>query len=121
MEEPDIVYSRGAFPDVQNELSVFPPKLINGVFSCGWYGTAIDPERGSFAIVNADGPLGGKVGDYVRVSYLSKSVTVYCVEALSIPYDLVLARRAYYQLAELWTSYLNVRVSDIADSTNGPS
>ena len=121
IEEPDIVFSRGAFPDVQADLAVYPPRLIDGVFTCGWYGTAIHPERGSFCLVNEASKLGDRVGDYLRVSYLSKSVTVYCVQALTLPYDLALTRRAFFELAELWTPYLDVRVSNIVDGYDGSS
>ena len=119
MEESDIVYARGGFPDVQDELDAFPSLPITGLFTCGWYGTAINEQRGSFAIVNDAGPLEDKVGDYLRVSYGKQSATVYVLESLTLPYDLVVARRAYYQLAELWTPYLDVRVADIADSYDG--
>lgn len=120
-EERDIIFARGAFPDVQADLAVYPPRAINGVFTCGWYGTAINPERGSFCLVNEDGPLADRVGDYLRLSYLSEQVTLYCVEALSLPYDLAVTRRAFFELAELWTPYLDVRVSDIVDGYDGTS
>lgn len=119
MEESDIIYARGAFPDVQTELDVYPSLLIDGLFTCGWYGTAVNEERGSFAIVNDAGPLADKVGDYLRVSYGRQHATVYCLETLTIPYDIVITRRAYFQLAELWAPYLDVRVSDIADTFDG--
>lgn len=121
VDEADIIYARGGFPDVQAELAIYPARLVDGVFTCGWYGTAISPERGSFCIVNVDGPLADRVGDYLRVSYLTKSVTVYCLEAFSIPYDLAVTRRAFYEIAELWNPYLDVRVSDILDGYDGAS
>lgn len=115
-EESDIVFARRNFIEVQAALDVYPSKMIDGVFTCGWYGTAINAERGSFCVVNEDGPLADRVGEYIRVSYLNGSVSVYCLESLTIPYDLALARRAYYDLSPLWTSFLNVRVADLQDN-----
>ena len=121
MLEPDIIYSARAFPDVQADLNLYPPRPINGVFTCGWYGTSISEGRGSFAIVNDNGPLADRIGDYLRVQFTNKSVTVYCVESFTIPYDIAITRRAYFELAELWTPYLDVRVSDIVDTYDGSS
>lgn len=114
--EADILYARGAFPEIQLELSAFPSRRIDGLFSCGWYGTAINDERGSFCIVNSEGPLAEMVGEYLRVYYLTKDVALYCVESHAIPYDLAITRRAYFELASLWTPYLNVRVATLVDS-----
>ena len=114
--EPEVVAGRQAFADTQTMMAPYPSIAITGEFSCGWYGTALNDERGAFCVVNADGPLGDQVGSYLRVSRLGKSVDVYCVEAYGLPVDLALSRRAFFGLAELWQAGLMVRVGRIEDN-----
>lgn len=113
--EPDIVFARGAFPAVQIDLDDYPSKAIAGEFVCGWYGTGINEERGSFCVVSSNGELANRVGDYLRISYLTNHVTLYCVESHDILYDLAITRRAYWELAALWTPNLSVRIADVLD------
>lgn len=113
--EPDIVFARGGFPDVQTTLEDYPSKAIPGEFVCGWYGTSINDERGSFCIVSSNGELADRVGSYLRISYLTNHVSLYCVESHDILYDLAITRRAYWELAALWTPNLSVRVADVLD------
>lgn len=120
-EEPDIVFARGGFSDVQDTLMQYSTRRLDGLFTCGWYGTAIQPERGSFCIVNANGDLANQIGNYLSVTYGGLSTALYCVETRQIPYDIAITRRAFLDLAPLWKPYLNVRVGQLLDGYDGSS
>lgn len=116
--ESEIVAGRHAFVDVQSEWANYPDIRLDSAMSCSWYGTSLNDERGSFCVVNLDGPLSDEVGSYLRVSYGLKSVAVYCVEAFVIPFDIALSRRAFFALAPLWTPDLTVRVARIVEGND---
>ena len=145
LNETEVNFSRKDFTTVQSKLATFPEIALEGEFTCGWYGTVVSEERGSFCIVNADSPLFDYIGDYLRIRHAHstqpattavvggvsassivatndtfvRSISVYCLESHGIPYDLALTRRAYLALAPLWTPYLSVRVGQVLDGYDG--
>jgi hypothetical protein len=95
--EPDVLLARQAFCDAQAAM-VGALKRI-GDFSVGWYGTDTSDERGSFAVVNASGPLIGNVGDYLHVVNGRHDVFVYVIGSkTNLLTDLALTRRSYQQI-----------------------
>lgn len=83
------------------------------LLACGWHGTATDPGRGAFAVVDAAGPGAGLVGHQVRVTHVASGRVVYVwVRAAvnDLVDDMTLTRRAFVELAPLWTTNLTVRV-----------
>jgi hypothetical protein len=123
--ESDINFARNGFTDVQATLDTYAAKMFDGEFTCGWYGTIVNDERGAFCVVNPDSDLADEVGNYLRIKHSYSgtldAISVYCVESHSIPYDLALSRRAFLALAPLWTPYLNVRVGQVLDGYDGGS
>lgn len=73
------------------------------IANCGWHGTRTDPERGSFVLVNADGPLADLVGERLRITSgrggaTIRSVVAYCHTRASLQEDLSLPRRLFFEL-----------------------
>jgi hypothetical protein len=79
-----------------------------------WHGTAIDPNRGSFAVVRADSPLAGLVGERIKVTTSvgpPRSCLAYVFQAVStLDADLSLARRAFAELELLAADFVDVHV-----------
>jgi hypothetical protein len=65
---PDMHLARYGFATAQNEFgrSGVDPKRTR--LSLGWHGTALDPERGSFAVVRTGSPATKFLGERVRVT-----------------------------------------------------
>lgn len=116
--EDEILIARHAFPDAQAELAGVSALFSGTQYACGWYGTRISDERGSFAVVNTKGPLADLVGDILKVRHPAAdlgetSVWVYCVGAVNLDaqeYDLALSRRAFMALTGLYEDVLDVLV-----------
>lgn len=104
---PDFYTSRLGFRTAQRELAKAGPLPARTSVSLGWHGTSRDPERGSFALVRADGPLAHLLGERVLISTRAagkpRSVIVYVhnesdlIEAM----DLSLSRRAFMEVGLL--------------------
>lgn len=104
-------YASLPFATAQAKLAETAPNPMTWqLVTCEWHGTRVDPNRGSFAVVRADGPLAGLVGERLRVSFGGREVFVYVVATRAIDDDLSLARRAFAALAVLSTETLNVGV-----------
>lgn len=84
----------------------------------GWYGTRRDPERGSFVIVDSLGPLGGMVGERLRIARTdlptSRAIVAYCHTRDDLEFDLALSRRAFLALGSLTENSVNVEVAVVA-------
>jgi hypothetical protein len=97
-------YARLPFPDAQDSLSggVQDDPVLRA--TCGWHGTRIDPDVGSFCVVRRGSALEPLVGSVLRVTLNEgtrpRRVYVYCKAALDLPFDdLSLARRAFMALS----------------------
>lgn len=85
--------------------------------ACSWHGLRVDSLRGSFAVVRTGSPLENLVGERLLVTDLRtrRTVYVYCrAEAVDLPDDLTLARRAFLALRPLWTETASVKVEVLA-------
>lgn len=110
--EPTVLLARQAFPDAQ--AAMFGALGPAGVYTVGWYGSTVNDERGSFAVVNALGPLADLVGDFVNVSYEGRDVNVYVIGAqASLPDDLDMTRRAFMQIGFLAREPISAAVAVI--------
>lgn len=111
---PDII-ARLGWETAQELLSSGP--LVSPTFETAatWHGTAVDPNRGSFAVVRFGGPLKDLVGERLkvttRVSSNPRSCLVYVFAAVStLDADLSLARRAFAALDLLAKDTVDVHV-----------
>ena len=91
------------------------PELAVPVATCGWHGTNFDPNRGAYAVVREDGPLGDLVGERLRLTYfpepsLARSVVVYAITLGQPMEDISLSRRAFMGLAPLAAGRVSVVV-----------
>jgi hypothetical protein len=75
--------------------------------NCGWHGTAVDSDRGFYAVVRSDGPLAWWYGKVVRITFYSdpnvpRQVVVYVHGLIDDLFeDVSLSRRAFLSLANL--------------------
>lgn len=97
--DPEILIGRRAFLVAQRALSGIATTAIPTPLSVGWYDTAVDPERGSFAVVSEDGEHADLIGEIISVSYRGRSVNAYVLGARSITSDIALQRRAFIAIA----------------------
>lgn len=103
--ETEFYYARFPFPLAQAALDTGKVVENSGqIASLGWHGTRIDPERGSFAVVNADGPLADLVGERLKITSSGgearpRTVFVYCHTRASIEEDLSVTRRLFLGLS----------------------
>lgn len=107
--EPEVLEAREAFPDAQELLSA---RVSTGVVyerqALSWYGSIISDERGSFGVVNPDGPLADLVGDHVRITHREEVVVVYVAAAAEVPTPLAITRRAFLALGRLTEENITV-------------
>lgn len=98
--EPAIIDGRQGFPDAQDAYLGSPTPI--GSYWVSWYGTSVDDDRGCFAVVDPQGGLSAYVGDYLRIVYRGRSVTVYVVGSYNgLTTDVALTRRAYLAVTRL--------------------
>jgi hypothetical protein len=111
----DIQIGRYPFEYAQSILGMDPPQdATSTVASCSWHGTLLNPERGSFALVQRDGRFAELIGERVKVStFLGKSVNAYVLGEAELDEedDISLTRRLFLELAPLSTDAINVRVA----------
>jgi hypothetical protein len=108
-QEFEFYYARLPFHESQSvfgSTSVKP--ATEQIVQMGWHGTALDPERGSFAVVDENGPLAGLIGERVKITRLTgKRAVVYAwvYNSMSLPevtnqaIDLSVPRRLWMAMA----------------------
>lgn len=114
------IYAALPWPEAQAKLS--EPGLTTErprAASCGWHGTGLDPERGSFGIVARDGPLAGLVGERLAISRRdtaeARTVYVYVhADSDTLTEELSLTRRAFMGLGDLALEDVPVVVEVVA-------
>lgn len=111
---PDIL-ARMGWETAQEMLSSGP--LGTPVFDtlATWHGTAVDQNRGSFAVVRAGSVLKDLVGERLKLTTRSsarpRSCLVYVFQAVTaLDADLSLARRAFAELELLAADFVDVHV-----------
>jgi len=99
--EPAVLAAREDFADAQALLAGVPS--IVGYYTLGWYGTETSDERGSFGLVDPNGPLAGAVGNAVELTVAQGgSVNVYVIGSLAnLGTVIAVTRRAYMAVALL--------------------
>lgn len=100
------------FKEAQKALGAVPSPGVR--FSvCSWHGLRIDSRRGCFAVVRSGSPLADLVGERLKITdrKTRRFVYVYCrAEAIDLPDDITLARRAFVALRPLWTETARVKI-----------
>lgn len=112
--EPEILDARLGFADAQAALADAPLERLTGLYGCGWYGTSVSRERGSFGLVNVGGSLEDLVGDRVRITARDKSVIVYIVGSYALEHDIHITRRSYAAVTLLAVDRIDVTVEVLA-------
>jgi hypothetical protein len=87
--------------------------------TCGWHGTAFDPQRGAFGIVSVDGPLADMVGERLVVTRrdVSPARTVYVYvhsDSETLTEELSLSRRAFMGLGDPALDHVQVTVDTVS-------
>jgi hypothetical protein len=87
--------------------------------TCGWHGTAFDPQRGAFGIVSVDGPLADMVGERLVVTRrdVSPARTVYVYvhsDSETLTEELSLSRRAFMGLGDPALDRVQVTVDTVS-------
>lgn len=98
--EPDILEAKQPFPEVQARYAQAGARgVIAEGFTVGWVGTSVLTTRGALCLVNYDDPtLERFIGEWLRVWYGLRSVSVYCAASGVLPYQIGLTRRAFLAL-----------------------
>lgn len=111
-KEPGVMLGRRAFPEAQALMDVAAASVAAASTDVGWYGTDVDPEAGSFAVVSPDGALADLVGNVIRVTLTTgtASVCAYVIATAVIEQDIALYRRAFLSVAALSNATIEARV-----------
>lgn len=109
--EPEILVARQGFIDAQAAISLEGVgEPFAGRYRLGWTGSRIADERGSFCVVDEDGPLQELVGDHLRFVYGDRSVLAYCVGGVDLGVDAAVTRRLFAAVELLAVQQITVRV-----------
>lgn len=118
-DEDDFYYARLPFERAQKVLDTgkTEPRSLR-VANLGWHGNRLDQERGSFVIVNSDGPLADLVGERLRITVgrglaVARCVTAYCHTRATLDSDLSVPRRLFLALDQLGDERPEVEVEVI--------
>lgn len=110
----DMLIARLPFDEAQAQLRA-PARTSTAVLApVEWHGSSEygDPEVGSFAIVDEDGPLAGLVGDRVQVSFEGRAVFAYVHRSgVLLDAQISLTRRLFHALAPLSTTVIDATVA----------
>jgi len=114
-------YARLPFQEAQAQLGGPGVESPVTIASCGWHGTSLDPERGCFGIVAADGTLADMVGERLSVTrrdgLTERTVFVYVhADSTVLTEDLSLTRRAFLALSELARDDVPVLIRVVAEA-----
>lgn len=118
--EPEVIDGRLPFPDAQVALDGVGEGVDPTPYTCSWYGTEVSDERGSFGLVDDDGPLGHLIGDRVRVRYrrsgtgVERYVVVYVFGATELDTDIAITRRAFAAIELLALEEISVQVEVVS-------
>ena len=98
--EPEITAGRRCFAVAQDLFSGSPVD-VEVVLQVGWYDTSVHDELGSFACVPDDGTMDALIGEIVRVSYATREVFAYVLQAVALPdgTQFALTRRTFMAIA----------------------
>lgn len=107
--EREILSARLPYLEAQVALSGTVEESVADYFTCGWYGTTMHPDRGAYAIAQADGPLVDYVGDRLRLIYGLRSTIVYVFASADIPWQLGITRRSFAALDLLAKEQIDIR------------
>lgn len=107
------------WPDGQRVLQQPGSEGLAIPASCGWHGSAFDPERGAFGIVASDGPLADLVGERLKVTRRdvspARTVWVYVhADSETLTEELSLSRRAFMALGDLALDSVQVSVDTVS-------
>lgn len=78
--------------------------------ACGHYDEVLDPNVGACCLVRQGSDLEELVGEFVIVTFLRVKLYLYCVGGAPLDTDVALTRRAFMELAPLWTATVPVYV-----------
>jgi hypothetical protein len=110
--EPEVYNGRRGWPDTQTITGADDPLVRPKTLPITWYGTGVDENEGAFCMIAAGSDFEYLVGEYVRVTYGTRTAKVYCIGGSSeLGSDIALARRAYLALAPLWDDEIQAVVA----------
>jgi hypothetical protein len=111
--EPAVLDGRQAFLDAQ---AAYAGQVVPlGFFTCSWYGTAVQDERGSFAVVDPAMGLANAVGEVVQIQYQRRTVNVYVLGSQDgLGTDIGVTRRSYMAFSLLAQEPVTVTVGAVS-------
>lgn len=111
MIEPEILQGRRAYATAQSLFTGPTILRLPLVKTCGWYGTSVEREDGSFAVVRVG--LEDMIGDIVKVEFRGRSVFAYVIGARDVPVDIALSRGLFQHLGPLWAESIRLSRVDL--------
>lgn len=113
VQEVEVLAARRAF-GVAQELLAGGPVQAAVSLSVGWHDSSVNPESGSFAVVQSNAGLDDLIGEVVLVTFYSRSVFAYVLEDDDVPTQLSLTRRCFLALNRLSIVSLQCNVVPVA-------
>lgn len=112
--EPEILAGRRAFP-VTQELYAGTATGDPRTLTCGWHDSSVGPETGAFGLVDLNGGNDDLIGEIVQVTApAGGSVLVYVLQAVALPVQFSVYRRAWIPLGSLGVVSLDCEVVAVA-------
>lgn len=101
--EEEILYGIRGFGATQDLFTGTPLiTFLSNPIKCSWYGTEINQNRGAFCLVQEGAELDNLVGEFVRITYKQREITLYCLaETPEIDTPIAITRRAWSAIERL--------------------
>jgi hypothetical protein len=110
--EIEILVGRRAFRAAQ-QLFAGAPLSTPQSLDVGWHDSSVNPETGSFAVVQTGAGLDDLIGEIVQVRYYSRQVFAYVLEDADVPTPISITRRLFLALYRLTVVSLPVKVAPV--------
>lgn len=107
---PILLAARRAFAVAQSMLAGSPIGQSRKV-TAGWYDSSVNPESGSFAVVQTGAGLDDLIGEVIVVAYKRRSVFAYVLQAADVPTQVAVTRRAFLALSVLTAEQIAATVA----------
>lgn len=98
--EVEILAGRRAFATAQ-ALFAGGPVAPSQRLGVGWHGTSVNPETGSFAVVQRNAGLDDLIGEIVRITSNGRVVFAYVLDDADVPVQVSVTRRLFLVLNRL--------------------
>lgn len=79
----------------------------------GWHDSSVNPESGSFALVQTGAGLDDLIGEIIRVQFYTREVFAYVLDSADVPAQVSITRRLFLALNRLTIVSLQANVAPV--------